>query len=84
MGDGAPGLTLGYAVKLAEGAPRLRPGKRVSFASINVVPGRATIQFLPVGGDLAQGVHLKTVSATPNVVVMLLLFCPTPAQFDSE
>jgi len=56
MGNGAPGLTLEHVVKLAEGAPRLRPGL-------------ATIQFLPVGGDYALGVHLKTLSATPTVVL---------------
>ena len=33
MAAGAPGLTLGHAVRPAEGAPRLKPGKTVSFAS---------------------------------------------------
>ena len=57
MACGAPGLSLGRAVKPVEGGRRLGTG-------------HATTLFLPVGGDLAQGANLKMPPATPNVVVM--------------
>ena len=58
---GAPGLALEHAVKPVEGGRRLGTGC-------------ATILFLPVGGDLAQGANLKTPPATPNVVVIVLFY----------
>jgi len=57
---GAPGLTLGHAVKRVEGAPRLRPDL-------------ATTQVLHVGGNLAQEANLKTPPATHRVVQVILM-----------